>query len=385
MEEKTLQYIKSRRYLEPEDNLVRIRHQPAELVLGRHRDPAPLVTIVIPAYRREVLLRQALESALAQQNFTDYQILIVDDSALPASQEGGWPAEEMVRRYNDERILYYRNRRNLGLMDNWNMCYFLARSPWVCTLHDDDLLPRNFLEKMAAVVQRHPEMDALFNLANQFDGEHTSPEQIKALLAPVKKGDGKLRIQRVWRQNFGFAAGRTTGSFIRRDAFVRVGGFGVDRLPGGRDIIYNDDYCLAVRLFANCRCYILAQNIYNYRIGANNGSARVKDYLPDIVQEYYLGRQISQTKCRIWRWVFYRRNKYQAIRSAQRLDALVAAGGERMNREARIDFEALRQACGWKSLYCSPLGMRLSDLFWKAYSLARRSADRFLGYDMGQL
>lgn len=384
MEEATLQYIKARRYLEPEDNIARIRHRPAELVLGRHRDPAPLVTVVIPAYRREALLRQALESALDQQGFTDYQILIVDDSALPA-EAGVWPTEQLVREYDDERIVYCRNPQNLGLMDNWNMCYFLARSPWVCTLHDDDLLPRNFLEKMAAVVQLHPEIDALFNLANQFDGEHTSPEEIKALLAPVKKGSGKLRIQRVWRQNFGLAAGRPTGSFIKRDAFLKVGGFGVDRPANGRDIIYNDDYCLAVRLFANCRCYILAQNLYNYRTGANNGSARVKDYLPDLVQEYYLGRQISRTKCILWRWVFYRRNKFQAVRSAQRLDALVQAGGERMNREARVDFEALRQACGWKSCRCSGLEMRLSDLFWKGYSLVRRSVDLLSGYDLGEL
>ena len=366
-----LQYIRHRNYLKPEENLHRVKTRPARLIWGRHRDPAPFVTIAIPAYRRQALLRQALDSALAQEGFEDYQILIVDDSPLAEGKSS--ETETMVREYGDERILYYRNVENLGLMDNWNMCYYLSRSPWVCTLHDDDSLPRNFLAKMCAAVKKYPRMDALFNLAHQFPGAECTPQMQQELTLPVKVEKTHLRIQKVWRQNFGFAAGRITGSFIRREAFVGVGGFGVDHFPGGKDILYNDDYCLAVRLFANYRCYILPQNIYNYRTGENNGSARVKDYLPDVVQEYYLGRQISRTKCVLWRWIFLKQNKYRTLQNARRLDALVSSGSERMNREARVDFEELRRACGWKSLRCSPLGMRLADLFWKGYSLGRRA------------
>lgn len=374
MEQAMLQYIRGRDFLAPEDNLARIRERPAQLVWGVHRSPAPLVTIAIPAYRRADLLREALKSALDQRGFTDYQILIADDSALPEGEVS--EIEQLVRALADERILYYRNRENLGLMDNWNMSYYLCQSPWVCSLHDDDLLPQNYLEKMAACVQKYPRMDALYNLAVQFEADSCTPARQAELTAPAPVGATRLRVQRVWRQNFGFAAGRATGSFVRRDAFLRVGGFGIDRLDGGSDILYNDDYCLAVRLFANCRCYILPQRIYNYRIGANNGSARVRDYLPDLVQEYYIGRQLSGTRCVLWRWLFYKRNKYQTLRNARHLDALVQAGGVRMNPDARVDFEALRAACGWKSLDCSPLGMLLADAVWKLYSLCRRAADQ---------
>ena len=373
MEERMLRYIQQREYLKPEDNISRIAGRPAQLIWGRHWETPPFVTIAIPAYRRQALLKKALESALGQVGFEEYQILIVDDS--PVQEGESSETEAMIREYADDRILYYRNPENLGLMDNWNMCYYLSRSPWVCTLHDDDSLPQNFLAKMCAVVKKYPQMDALFNLAHQFDGAQCTPQMQKELTRPVAERKVQIRAQKFWRQNFGFAAGRITGSFIRREAFVGAGGFGVDHFPGGRDILYNDDYCLAVRLFANYRCYILPQNIYNYRTGDNNGSARVKDYLPDIVQEYYLGRKISETKCILWRWIFFKRNKYQTVRNARRLDALVRSGSERMNREARVDFQELQRACGWKTLECSPLGMRLTDAFWKGYSLCRRALE----------
>ncbi|MBQ8647850.1 MAG: glycosyltransferase family 2 protein [Oscillospiraceae bacterium] len=340
MDKTTLDYIRSRDYFKGEDNFARIRGREAILCWGQHKESPPLVTVVIPSYRRVELLKQALDRALMQQGFDDYQILIVDDDA-----EGEvTPVELLVREYDDARIIYYRNRENLGLMDNWNMCYWLARSEWVCTLHDDDMFTANFLQKMAGAVRKYPQIDALFNLANQFDGAAFSDEDVRRITGPVAEQATKLRSQRVWRQNFRFAAGRTTGSFIRRNAFVACGGFGRDRQPGTEDILYNDDYVLAVRLFANFNCYILPQRIYNYRIGANNGSARVKDYLPDVVQEYYLGRQISARKCVLWRWAFYKKNKYRAIEMANQLNALVASGNCRMNREASVDLDRLREA-----------------------------------------
>ena len=74
------------------------------------------------------LLRPALESALNHQGETDYQILIVDDDGMEENESALSPAEELVRQLNDPRIVYYRNRHNLGLMDNWNTC-LLYTSP----------------------------------------------------------------------------------------------------------------------------------------------------------------------------------------------------------------------------------------------------------------
>ena len=120
MEERMLRYIQQREYLKPEDNISRIAGRPAQLIWGRHWETPPFVTIAIPAYRRQALLKQALESALGQVGFEEYQILIVDDSPLQEGESS--ETEAMIREYADDRILYYRNPENLGLMDNWNMC-----------------------------------------------------------------------------------------------------------------------------------------------------------------------------------------------------------------------------------------------------------------------
>jgi len=55
---------------------------------GTQQEPAgqgPIVSIVIPAYRRPMLLKRAIESVM-QQTFVDFELIVVDDDPLATSR-----------------------------------------------------------------------------------------------------------------------------------------------------------------------------------------------------------------------------------------------------------------------------------------------------------
>jgi glycosyltransferase involved in cell wall biosynthesis len=79
----------------------------------------PRVTVCIPTFNRAFLPRRSLESAL-RQKFEDFGLIISDN-------DSGDDTEEIVKSFHDSRLLYRRNRVNLGIRDNWSRCFELAR------------------------------------------------------------------------------------------------------------------------------------------------------------------------------------------------------------------------------------------------------------------
>jgi glycosyltransferase involved in cell wall biosynthesis len=91
----------------------------------------PLVSICIPAYKRLHYLERLLAS-IAIQTFTDYEVVVTDDS--PDESVG-----EFIAGYKAiHNIRYYRNKATLGTPENWNEAIRLAKGSWIKLMHDDD-------------------------------------------------------------------------------------------------------------------------------------------------------------------------------------------------------------------------------------------------------
>jgi glycosyltransferase involved in cell wall biosynthesis len=104
-----------------------------------HTDPPPLVTTVIPTYRRPDGLVAAVRSAL-DQTVRDHRVIVVDDG-------GGLPADLP----DDPRlraVSLARNTAVLGVVRNVGIR--LADSPFVAFLDDDNLWEPNHLETALA-------------------------------------------------------------------------------------------------------------------------------------------------------------------------------------------------------------------------------------------
>ena len=102
------------------------------------------MTVAIPTFNRARLVRQAIESALAQT--LDAIEVIVSDNA--SSDE----TPEVVASFDDARLRYERLDENIGLHGNLTRALTIGTAPYVAILQDDDLmLPENLARKVAVL------------------------------------------------------------------------------------------------------------------------------------------------------------------------------------------------------------------------------------------
>jgi glycosyltransferase involved in cell wall biosynthesis len=133
----------------------------------------PKVSVVIPNYNREVYVREAIDSILAQ-SFTDYELLVIDDG----SSDGSCAA---VMAYDDARIRLIRNGRNLGIAATRNAAVGLARGEYLAFLDSDDRARDDRLAKQTAFLDHHPDHGAVGSWVAWMDSDGRPQDKIKRL------------------------------------------------------------------------------------------------------------------------------------------------------------------------------------------------------------
>ncbi len=111
------------------------------------------VSICVPAYKQVEFLRETLRSVEAQ-DFTDYEIIITDDS--PDSS-----VRDLVTEFSfGDKLRYFHNSPALGSPLNWNAAVALARGEYVKILHHDDHFIRpDALRLFVKLLDENPDVD----------------------------------------------------------------------------------------------------------------------------------------------------------------------------------------------------------------------------------
>lgn len=117
---------------------------------------SPLVTVVIPTYRRLELLKRAVDSVL-RQTLTDWELVVSDDENLEGNT-GKW-LQELVSQ--NAKIRAIGNPGSNGEIGNVNNAFRAAKGCWIKVLHDDDVLRSNCLDVMIRVARLHPQAVAV--------------------------------------------------------------------------------------------------------------------------------------------------------------------------------------------------------------------------------
>jgi len=105
----------------------------------------PLVSIVLPTYKRAHVLTSAIQSVL-NQTYTNLELIVVDDNSPDATRD-------VVTSFSDPRIRYVRNEPNLKLPRALNRGFSLARGEYLTWTSDDNLYGENAIQRMAEVLQ----------------------------------------------------------------------------------------------------------------------------------------------------------------------------------------------------------------------------------------
>ena len=113
----------------------------------------PAITVLMPVFNGEKYLREAIESIL-QQTFTNFELLIINDGSTDKS-------EEIILSYDDKRIKYLKNEKNLRLIATLNKGFELATGKYVVRADADDINYLNRLQLQYDFMEQHPEVGLL--------------------------------------------------------------------------------------------------------------------------------------------------------------------------------------------------------------------------------
>src|SRR5687768_9663431 len=124
-----------------------------------YREPAPLVSVIIPTWERaSLLLERALPSMLSQ-DYERWELLIIGD----AMDEG---QARLLRGIADRRVFFHNLRRHGRYPHSWweawcvagckpiNFGLRIARGTWVSHLDDDDAYTPTHISRLLALARQ---------------------------------------------------------------------------------------------------------------------------------------------------------------------------------------------------------------------------------------
>lgn len=201
-------------------------------------DTPPSVSIVLPTYNRAHVLPLAIQSVL-EQEFTDFELIIVNDNASDNT-------EEVVESFPDPRIRYYRNDPNLKLPRTLNRGFSLARGRYLTWTSDDNMFdPRS----IGTMVEELEKGDADFVFADYQEFADTDPEG-----HPI----GGRAVKLPGRPDM--AAGNSIGAcfMYTREVYDAIGEY-------DPDLFLNEDYDYWMRIARKFRMKHIPQSLYYFR------------------------------------------------------------------------------------------------------------------------
>ncbi|WP_081488265.1 glycosyltransferase family 2 protein [Patulibacter medicamentivorans] len=192
--------------------------------------PAPVVEIVIVAYRGLDLLRACLRSIREQPPSGGAVVTHVVDNA-----SGDGTADAIAAEFPE--VILHRRASNDGFSVANNAALRVTTAPWVLVLNPDTELRPNVLDHLIAELERHPEAGVIGCRLERLDGtfDHAAKRSFPTPLGAIEHFTAKLRPggeRRPLQYHAPHVEERGTGTvdaingafmLIRREALVAVG------------------------------------------------------------------------------------------------------------------------------------------------------------------
>lgn len=100
------------------------------------------ISVIMPVYNAAPYLRKAIDSIL-HQTFTDFELILINDCSKDDS-------EAIIQSYTDKRMRYVKLPVNRGVVGASNEGIALAKAPYTCVMHSDDIAQPERLHKQKA-------------------------------------------------------------------------------------------------------------------------------------------------------------------------------------------------------------------------------------------
>ena len=123
------------------------------------------VSVLMPIFKtKEKYLRESIDSIL-NQTYTNFEFIILDD--CPEDSR-----EKIIKEYKDNRIIYKKNDKNLGISASRNKLLNLAQGEYIAIFDHDDISVPERLEKQVGYLDTHPFVGVVSGQLEYIVGEH---------------------------------------------------------------------------------------------------------------------------------------------------------------------------------------------------------------------
>jgi hypothetical protein len=209
------------------------------------KSPRPRVSVIVPLYNDEDVVRDALDSVL-RSTVGSWEILVVDDASGDGSPDR---VRAWMEEHADQRCAMVRHEVNRGLSEARNTGIARTRGDLLLMLDSDNLIRRFGIARLVAALDEDPTASFAYGLLDRFSHDEPIDVISKFGWEPARFRDG----------NYIDAL-----AMFRRSALDHVGGYSDDpRLALGLE-----DYDLWAR-FAEAGHYgaFTRQFVGSYRVG----------------------------------------------------------------------------------------------------------------------
>lgn len=214
-----------------------------------------MVSVLLCTYNRENMIRETIDSILAQ-TYKDFELLIVDDGST--SEE----AKEILKSYKDERIRLFLCEENKFYCRAANFGINQMRGDYLAIADSDDVWYPTKLERQMEYLEEHPECGACFTFAEIIDENGEPAEKDFPHIAGLLKKSFSTRGE--WFRYF-FQYGNCVAhpSAVIPEWMVRkVRGFNLLMCQGA-------DLDMWIRILREAPIYVLPENLTKFRCHHN--------------------------------------------------------------------------------------------------------------------
>lgn len=267
---------KNTNFFEIVDNFAKTKNIASICIVDTKLDFVPKITIAIPTFKRADLLKEAIDSALNQTDFSDYDIIVVDNDP-----ERNCETEKLMNTYNNPRLGYYKNAENLQMSGNWNRAFELAQGEYLVLLHDDDLILNSFLCDCSKILDKKKNIGILKPMAYKLNSDNID---VKKLKNESTKSSEKVQRLYDFSNFFSFKLDAPTGIVFKKKDVMELGGFNQDFFPVM-------DFCFAVVFSQKKEVYLYNEYLSVYRV-SDNESLKLACLIPSFEYSFYITKNI---------------------------------------------------------------------------------------------
>ena len=240
---------------------------------GQSRTNAPTITVLLPHYKCEAFLEEAVRSILGQ-SFQDFELWVIDDCS--AGDE--WlNALEPYR--SDRRLHAYKTSRNVGTYRIKNAALGMIASPIIAFQDADDISHQYRFDDELSLMRR------------------TGAHVVGSSLNYISEDGSFVRFKKMPRNaNFwlrlgkGFVSHHPT-TIVRREVLETLGGF-----DGTTTFAADADFVLRAKHLYHLRNYPAAR--YEYRLRKNSLCGSEDTGLESVLRKKYVSAMKERERAR---------------------------------------------------------------------------------------